>query len=202
MLFFTRWKAAGILLTALIVCLFARAKFLLREHGAGVAVLGAAPHRARPRSAGRLEPAARSRRQRRAQGTPARRSPTKCCAFCARRAFPSPDAPSTATASRCASPATPTWTTRSASCASCRSRCREYSAPRASAPSTSPRTAGRSRSPPPMPQSPSASARRSTSRSRSSSAASTSSGWWSRPSSAKASTASWCRSPACKTLRG
>ena len=51
-------------------------------------------------------------------------------------------------------------------------------------------------------RSPSASARRSINRSRSSSGASTSSAWSSRPSSAKASTASWCRCRACRTRRG
>ena len=58
MLFFTRWKAAGILLTALVVCLFALPNFFSESTVREMAVMGAAPHRARPRPAGRIEPAA------------------------------------------------------------------------------------------------------------------------------------------------
>ena len=54
----------------------------------------------------------------------------------------------------------------------------------------------------PSPPSSSASARRSSSRSRSSSGASTSSARSSRRSSARASTASWCRCRACRIRRG
>ena len=63
MLYFTRWKALAIILTALVVCLFAVPNFFPRSQGQDVAGVGAAPHRARPRFAGRLVFAARGRLQ-------------------------------------------------------------------------------------------------------------------------------------------
>ena len=68
MLFFTRWKAAAILLMAFVVCLFAVPNFFPERMVEALAEVGAAPRRARPRSAGRLAPPAPGRRQRGAQG--------------------------------------------------------------------------------------------------------------------------------------
>ncbi len=82
MLYFTRWKAAAILLTALVVCLFAVPNSF-PEDGRELAGMGAAPRRARPRSAGRLAYPARGRFQCRAQGQ-ARQPATTCAASCAK----------------------------------------------------------------------------------------------------------------------
>ena len=80
MLYFTRWKALAIILTALVVCLFAVPNFFPESQGEDLAGVGAAPHRARPRFAGRLVPAARSRFQLREEGkarSGARRRPPR-----------------------------------------------------------------------------------------------------------------------------
>ena len=80
MLYFTRWKALAIIMTALVVCLFAVPNFFPEATGEDLAGLGAAPHRAWPRSAGRFLPAARSRFQLREEGkarSGARRGPPR-----------------------------------------------------------------------------------------------------------------------------
>ena len=87
MLYFTRWKAAAILLTALVVCLFAVPNFFPESIVQDLAELGAAPHRARPRPAGRLAPPARGRYQRGAQGAAAVASRRRAAACCAQAAF-------------------------------------------------------------------------------------------------------------------
>ena len=103
MLYISKWKAAAILLTALIVCLFAVPNFFPGEHGQALAGMGAAPHRARPRPAGRLAHPARGRCQRRAPAEARSRCRTTCARSCARRASASPARPSSAaTRSRCA----------------------------------------------------------------------------------------------------
>ena len=61
MLYFSRWKAAAILLTALVVCLFAVPNFFAEATVTELADMGAAPHRARARPAGRLAHPARGR---------------------------------------------------------------------------------------------------------------------------------------------
>ena len=64
MLYFSRWKAIAILVTALLVCLFAVPNFFPRDRCVTeLAEVGAAPHRARPRPAGRLPHPARGRRR-------------------------------------------------------------------------------------------------------------------------------------------
>ena len=195
MLYFTRWKAAAILLTALVVCLFAVPNFFSERDREDLAGLGAAPHRARPRPAGRLAHAAevdtndvrkeqlQARRRRRAAG--------------AARGADSVHRPRH-----------PRQHRRGAHHPRHRSRQGADQAARAVAaaggilgldrpaharhhqqrrPGHADRRASR--------RSSSACARRSISRSRSSSGASTDSAWSSRPSSAKAPTASWSRCP-------
>ena len=66
MLYISKWKAAAIMLTAFVVCLFAVPNFFPGKHVSSVAGMGAAPHRSRPRSAGRFAHPARGRCQRRA----------------------------------------------------------------------------------------------------------------------------------------
>ena len=61
MLYISRWKAMAILLTTLVVCLFAVPNFLSPSDRPELAEMGAAPRRARPRPAGRLAPPARGR---------------------------------------------------------------------------------------------------------------------------------------------
>ena len=68
MLYFSKWKALGTLLTAFIVCLFAVPNFFSDATIRRAARLGAAARRARARPAGRLAHPARGRRQLRAQG--------------------------------------------------------------------------------------------------------------------------------------
>ena len=68
MLYFTRWKAIAILLTAFVVCLCAVPNFIPAKIVDCLAEMGAAPRRARPRSAGRLAPPARGRHQGGAEG--------------------------------------------------------------------------------------------------------------------------------------
>ena len=112
MLFFTRWKAAAILLTALVVCLFAVPNFFpesvvktwpgwaQRHIVLGLDLQGG--------SHLLLEVDTNAVRKEQLQALA-----TTCCACCARRAFRSPAAPSAATASRCTSRATPMSTPRS-----------------------------------------------------------------------------------------
>jgi len=90
-----------------------RAEFLRRKHGAALADLGAAPHRARSRPARRLPSPARGRFQRRAQRAIAVGGGRRVARYCAKRAFRSPAGPFAATASRSTSRATPTLTPRS-----------------------------------------------------------------------------------------
>ena len=68
MLFFTRWKAAGFCSRRSSCACSPLPNFFPEKTVRELAELGAAPHRARPRLAGRIEPAARGRHQRRAQG--------------------------------------------------------------------------------------------------------------------------------------
>ena len=176
MLFFTRGKAAAILLTALVVCLFAVPNFFpermvktwpswAQRH----VVLGLDLQ-------GGSQPLARGRHQCRAQGATAGHR-RRCVARAARGAHSaSPAAPSAATASKSTSPATPMSTTPRASCANCRSRWPALLGTTASARSKSPTPAALiTLTPTDRGASPSASARRSINRSRSSSAASTNS---------------------------
>ena len=79
MLYFTRWKALAIILTALVVCLCAVPNFFPEATGQDLAGMGAAAAGARPRPAGRLVPAARGRfqlrQEREARPGPRRRAP-------------------------------------------------------------------------------------------------------------------------------
>ena len=92
MLYFSRWKASAILLTTFVVCLFAVPNFFPETDGAVLAEMGAAPHRARPRPAGRLAHPARGRHQRGAQGKARDSCATTCAACCASRASATPAA--------------------------------------------------------------------------------------------------------------
>ena len=132
MLFFTRWKAAAILLTALVVCLFAVPNFFpestvkswpawaqrhivlgLDLQGGSHLLLEVDTNAVRKERLQSLnDDVLRVLRQARIQFTG--------------RAI-------AATASRCTSRATPTWTTRWRSCANCRSRWPASSAHRDSA---------------------------------------------------------------------
>ena len=82
MLYFTRWKALAIILTALVVCLCAVPNFFPEVDRQDLAGMGAAPSGARPRSAGRLLSPARGRFQLRQEGEarpgPRRRAPRRC----------------------------------------------------------------------------------------------------------------------------
>ena len=68
MLYISRWKATAILATASARLPVRGSQFLPEGGRRQLAQMGAAPHRARPRPAGRLAHPARSRFQRRAQG--------------------------------------------------------------------------------------------------------------------------------------
>ena len=205
MLFFSRWKAAAILLTALVVCLFAVPNFFpesaiaswpawaQRHIVLGLDLQGG--------SHILLEVDTNAVRKEQA----ARRCATTCCACCARRGFSfTGRARSAATASRCASRARATIPQRARpSCANFRSRSAAFSAAPDSAASTSPRRrrpdpahayrAGDHRAHSPGGRSVDPDHRAARQRARPGRA---------DRSSARAPTAFWCRCRACRTRRG
>ena len=134
MLYISRWKATAILLTTFLVCSLRGSEFLPREHGAALAEMGAAPHRARPRSAGRLAHSAGGRLQRGAQGkarTLARRRPPHGAREPARQPGPAVIRGNTVEVPRLAKASILRW--HCPSCANCRSRSADLWAPPASA---------------------------------------------------------------------
>ena len=102
MLYFSRWKAAAILLTAFVVCLFAVPNFLPEKtvqswpNWAQRHIVLASTCRAARTSCSRSTPTRCARRS-------SRRCATTCAACCARRASAIPASWCAATASKCAS---------------------------------------------------------------------------------------------------
>ena len=201
---FPRWKAAAILLTALVVCLFAVPNFFpesvvqrwpkwaQRHIVLGLDLQGG--------SHILLEVDTAAVRKEKARAAARRRAPRAA----RRRASAAPGRGDPRQHRRGARPRKPTCSRRS-------TKLRELSQPLGGTARQHRTALGRDRRRGRRPDpahayragdASSASARRSTSRSRSSSAASTNSAPSSRRSSARASTASWCRCRACRIRRG